>query len=182
MTVQTLSIMKTNALPTMRRNFQQAVQWTLPCEETKYGRYLSIQRTRGAQFHHLALCEVMVNGRPLGKQQTCIPTDQAKWRVPSALLFLHQKMPIAIILDAVTFVGYRYRLQSLSLRYVCQWTIVVTCVRPAGNHRSAKWVRQSKLHCALSSRWIHGMQAEMILASLHACMHGLWCKVYLRTQ
>ena len=43
---------------------------TLPCEETKYGRYLSIQRTRGAQSHHISLCEVMVSGRPLGKQQT----------------------------------------------------------------------------------------------------------------
>ena len=50
----------------------------LPCEETKYGRYLSIQRTRGRGSHQISLCEVMVNGRSIGKQQTCIPTDQDK--------------------------------------------------------------------------------------------------------
>ena len=55
------------------REFSPSTSVALPCRETKYGRYLSIQRTRGPQFHHIALCEVIVNGRPIGKQQTCLP-------------------------------------------------------------------------------------------------------------
>ena len=77
----------------------------LPCEETKYGRYLSIQRTWGPKFYRLSLCEVMVNGSPLGKQQTCISIQtKAREGYKARYSFSRQKMSIVIISDAVPFV------------------------------------------------------------------------------
>ena len=68
----------------------------LPCKDTKYGRHLSIQRTRGRQVHHISLCEVVVNGRPIGKQLTCIPKGQANEDHQARCSFRTRKIPTAI--------------------------------------------------------------------------------------
>lgn len=61
--------------------FPEASSMTFVCNKVMYGSYLSIQRTRGFHYYHLALCEVEVSGRPI--------CEHCNIRLKDILTFLH---------------------------------------------------------------------------------------------